>query len=68
MKRIQVKLSKDQIQKLLLSAVGFFVLVYVYFSFFLGPLNRSRDSMLAEIDQLQRQIQQLEIEQSASPP
>jgi len=56
MKRIQVKLSKDQIQKLLLSAVGFFVLVYVYFSFFLGPLNRSRDSMLAEIDQLQNRV------------
>jgi len=36
------KLSKDQIQKLALSVMGFFVLLYVYFSFFLGPLNRSR--------------------------
>jgi len=53
MKLIQVKLSKDQIQKLMLSTIGFFVLIYVYFSFFLGPLNASRDSMLAEIDGLQ---------------
>jgi hypothetical protein len=53
MKQIQVKLSKDQIQKLILSTIGFIVLIYVYFSFFLGPLNASRDSMLAEIDRLQ---------------
>ncbi|PYI94102.1 MAG: hypothetical protein DME97_04340 [Verrucomicrobia bacterium] len=56
MKRIQVKLSKDQIQKLSLSSIGFIVLVYVYFSFFLGPLNNSRDTMLAEIDQLQDKV------------
>jgi len=56
MKQIQVKLSKDQIQKLLLSAMGFFVLVYVYFSFFLGPLNTSRDSMLAQINEVQGKI------------
>src|SRR3954468_11301950 len=56
MKQIQVKLSKDQFQKLFLSAVGFFVLVYVYFSFFLGPLNSSRDSALAQIDDLQGKV------------
>ena len=50
------KLTKDQIQKLALSAIGFFVLVYVYFSFFLGPLNRSRDSMLANIASLQNKV------------
>jgi hypothetical protein len=38
------KLSKDQIQKLALSAVGFVVLLYVYFSFFLGPLNKGRET------------------------
>lgn len=38
------KLSKDQIQKLGLSTVGFVVLLYVYFSFFLGPLNRGRET------------------------
>jgi hypothetical protein len=56
MKQIQVKLSKDQFQKLFLSAVGFFVLVYVYFSFFLGPLNSSRDSTLAQIDDFQGKV------------
>ena len=38
----QPKLSKDQIQKLGLSAIGFVALIYVYFSFFLGPLNKGR--------------------------
>ncbi len=52
----QSKLTKDQIQKLLLSVVGFIVLLYVYFTFFLGPLNRSRTSMLAKIDELQAKI------------
>jgi hypothetical protein len=52
----QIKLTKDQIQKVILSAIGFIVLVYVYFSFFLGPLNRSRDTMLATIDDVQGKI------------
>ena len=51
-----LKLTKDQIQKLMLSSMGFVVLVYVYFSFFLGPLNRSRDSMLATITDVQGKI------------
>ena len=49
----QVKLTKDQIQKLGLSAIGFVVLIYVYFTFFLGPLNGSRDTMLATITDVQ---------------
>jgi hypothetical protein len=56
MKQIQIKLSKDQIQKLVLSAMGFVALIYVYFSFFLGPLNRSRDTTLAQIDELQGKV------------
>jgi hypothetical protein len=56
MKRFQVKLSKDQIQKLALSTIGFIVLVYVYFSFFLGPLSNSRDAALAEITDLQGKV------------
>lgn len=52
----QLKLTKDQIQKLMLSTIGFIVLVYVYFSFFLGPLNGSRDSMLATINEVQNKI------------
>lgn len=54
MKRLN--LTKDQIQKLALSSMGFVVLLYVYFNFFLGPLNKSRDSMLATIDDLQRKV------------
>jgi len=49
----KIKLSKDQLQKVILSTMGFFFLLYVYFSFFLGPLNRSRNSMLATIADLQ---------------
>ena len=56
MKQIQVKLNKDQIQKLMLSSIGFIVLVYVYFSFFLGPLNNSRDAAMAQIDELQNKV------------
>src|SRR3954471_722712 len=56
MKQIQLKLSKDQIKKILLCGVGFFVLVYVYFSFFLGPLNSSRDAALTQINELQDKI------------
>jgi hypothetical protein len=56
MKQIQVKLSKDKIQKLLLSAMGFVGLVYVYFSFFLGPLSTSRDAALAQIDEFQGKV------------
>jgi len=56
MKQIQVKLSKDQIKKLMLSAMGFVVLVYVYFSFFLGPLNSSRDTTVGQIDEFQGKV------------
>lgn len=56
MKKIQVKLSKDQTKKLFLSTMGFFVLIYVYFSFFLGPLNSSRDTALAQINDLQDKV------------
>lgn len=50
------KLSKDQIQKIALSGVGFIVLLYVYFSFFLGPLNRSRATMERTIADLQAKV------------
>jgi len=52
----KLNLTKDQIQKLMLSSIGFVVLLYVYFSFFLGPLNHSRDSMLATIADLQGKV------------
>jgi hypothetical protein len=50
------KLSKDQIQKIALSGVGFIVLIYIYFSFFLGPLNRSRETMERQIADLQAKV------------
>jgi hypothetical protein len=50
------KLSKDQIKKLALSAMGFVVLLYVYFSFFLGPLQKIRASTLAQIADRQQKI------------
>jgi hypothetical protein len=56
MKRIQVNLNKDQIQKLALSTIGFIVLVYVYFSFFLGPLNNSRETAETQIADLQGKV------------
>src|SRR5438067_333757 len=50
------KLSKDQIKKLALSAMGFVVLLYVYFSFFLGPLQKIRDATLSQIADRQTKI------------
>lgn len=50
------KFSSDQIKKLALSAMGFVFLLYVYFTFFLGPLQKIRAGTLAEIDQLQKKI------------
>src|SRR5689334_6429790 len=47
------KLSKDQIQKIILSTLGLIGLIYCYFTFFLGPLNRSREKMIAEIADMQ---------------
>jgi hypothetical protein len=53
---LNLNLTKDQIQKLVLSTIGFVVLLYVYFSFFLGPLNRSRATMLVSINDLQNKV------------
>lgn len=52
----QSNLTKDELKKIMLSAIGFAALLYVYFSFFLGPLNRSRTSMLAQMDSLQAKL------------
>ena len=50
------KLSKDQIKKLAVSAMGFVVLLYVYFTFFLGPLQKIRATTLGEIADRQKKI------------
>ena len=47
------KMSKDQIQKIVLSTLGFIGLIYCYFTFFLGPLNRSRAAMSKTIADVQ---------------
>jgi hypothetical protein len=50
------QLNKDQIQKISLSAIGFIILLYVYFSFFLGPLNKSRAVMAGKISDIQNKL------------
>lgn len=52
----QQKLTKDQIQKIFLSTLGFVGLLYVYFTFFLGPLSKSRASSEERIAELQGKI------------
>jgi hypothetical protein len=49
-------LPKDQVKKIALSSVGFVFLLYVYFTFFLGPLNRSRGVMLAAMKDTQAKL------------
>jgi hypothetical protein len=50
------KLTPDQIKKLSLSTMGFVFLLYVYFNFFLGPLNKSRSEAQTAITDRQRKI------------
>jgi hypothetical protein len=50
------KPSSDQIKKMALSAMGFVFLLYVYFTFFLGPLEKSRNNALKQINDLQQKI------------
>ena len=50
------KLSKDQIQKLALSSLGFVALLYVYFSFFLGPLTKGRENAQKSIVDVQAKL------------
>jgi type II secretory pathway component PulM len=52
----QNKLSKDEIQKMVLSALGFIGLIYVYFTFFLGPLNKSRTGAEARMTEVRAKL------------
>ncbi len=52
----KINLNKDQIQKVVLSAMGLVVLLYVYFNFFLGPLANSRNAALATIKEQQAKL------------
>ncbi len=42
-------MSKDQKKKIMLGGIGLAVLVYVYFTFFIGPLNRTRADIASQI-------------------
>jgi hypothetical protein len=48
--------NKEQTKKMMLGGLGLIALLYVYFSFFLGPLNKSRDAVQAKINDLQSKI------------
>jgi hypothetical protein len=50
------KLNKKEIQKLALSLMGFVLLLYVYFTFFLGPLNKTHYATLKAIADCQKKI------------
>ena len=50
------KLNKDQIQKIILSILGFIGLIYCYFTFFLTPLNNSRESMTKTIGETEGKL------------
>ena len=49
-------MNKEQTKKLVLGGFGILVLLYVYFSFFLGPLHHSEQSMKERIEELQGKI------------
>jgi hypothetical protein len=46
------KLKPEQLKKIMLSAAGFVFLLYVYFTYFLGPLNKSRQAALENTEPL----------------
>ncbi len=50
------KLSKDQLQKIVLSGMGFIVLIYVYLNFFLAPLAKTRATVEKSIEDLQGKL------------
>lgn len=56
------KFTKDEMQKMVLSSIGFVALLYVYFTFFLGPLNRSRAAMEKRIEDLESKLASSKLE------
>ncbi len=51
------KLSKDQIQKISLSALLMVVLIYCYFNFLLDPLNKAETKATARIAELDKKLE-----------
>ena len=49
-------MNKEQTKRLMLGGIGLIGLLYVYFTFFLGPLNNSRNSIQGKINELEQKI------------
>jgi hypothetical protein len=49
-------LNKEQTKRLILGGFCLIGLLYVYFTFFLGPLNKSRNSIQGKINELQEKV------------
>ncbi len=49
-------MNKEQTKKIILGAFGVIGLLYVYFAFFLGPLNKSRYSMAGRMAEIQNKL------------
>ena len=49
-------MNKEQTKKIILGAFGVIGLLYVYFVFFLGPLNKSRYSMAGRMAEFQNKV------------
>ena len=49
-------MNKEQTKRLMLGGFGLIGLLYVYFTFFLGPLNNSRNSIQGKINELEQKI------------
>jgi hypothetical protein len=51
-----MKLSKDQIQKIVLGAMMFIGIIYAYFEFLLGPLTTAREGAIKETEAIAPKI------------
>ena len=49
-------MNKEQTKRLLLGGFGLIGLLYVYFAFFLGPLNKGRNSIQGKISELEKKV------------
>src|SRR5436305_15264350 len=58
--RVQKKgragMNKEEPKKIVLGGWGLIASLYIYFSFFLGPLNKTRRSMQAQLDEVQAKL------------
>lgn len=49
-------MNKEQTKRLLLGGFGLIGLLYVYFSFFLGPLNKGRYAIQGKVNELEEKV------------